>query len=341
MRAAVADFVGSIPDRLMVRIPDLMLDRNRSSYEEYRERLELYCDGDHTEPFLRLGESAPEQRTLRTEAMDGGHLEVLSYPSRYEAWDPAMDAELRRHTANLTCYLHLWRHDPVGARPLVLCVHGYGMGDPQRAARMFKVKKLFGLGMDVALYTLPHHWRRSSDRRRQQILRPQDVPLTVETFAQNVHDLHAAQLLLRDRGYDRIGIVGASLGGLTAALYAAAGAPVDFIFMAVPAVDLTEQLRPRSSLFDFTVDEELVALSAKAVERMVPVHYRPTFDPDNISIVAHTGDQICKTKYTRQLVEAWSIPNYVEVTGGHWLYLDRSARGKAWYGWLDKHGYLR
>ena len=58
-------------------------------------------------------------------------------------------------------------------------------------------------------------------------------------------------------------------------------------------------------------------------------------------MVAHAGDRICESRDTRRWIENWGIKDYIEVVGGHWLYLDRRARGDAWYGLLRERGYVR
>ena len=78
----------------------------------------------------------------------------------------------------------------------------------------------------------------------------------------------------------------------------------------------------------------------EAIERIVPTSYAPRFDVERMSIVAHEGDRICPIQHTRALVQAWQVPHYTEVVGGHWVYLDHQVRGRTWYGWLQRMGYL-
>ncbi len=215
------------------------------------------------------------------------------------------------------------------------------MGGPARARRMFKLDVLFRLGLDLALHTLPGHWRRNDGPRFQRLLDPADVPLTVERLAQNIHDLHSAQLLLRRIGYGDIGIIGASMGGFTAALYATqvSGGP-DFMFMAVPSVAVTSYLKPAPGRFGFPIDDALVRATGRAQELCSPLYLKPRFDVGRIRVVAHAGDRVCDVRDTRRWRDSWGIGDYMEVTGGHFLYLDKQARGEAWYGLLRERGYI-
>lgn len=339
----ISNFVGGIPDLFTTRFPDFMLEKCGFSRDEYLQRIAFYRDRflDRSERFLVLPDRAPEHEVMEERKFEDGVCRTISYPSRYPVQNPSVHEAFQRNPRNLTGYLHLWRHPGAEERPLVLCIHGFSMGHPAQARRMFRIKTLYRLGLDVALHTLPHHWRRARGvGLPRDIFRPHDLALALETWAQNIHDLHSANLLLRETGYRRIGAIGASLGGYTAALYAVFDAPLDFIFMTVPAADLSPQLMPRKSLFPFKLDAELLETSRQVLGLITPLHYRPAFDTANICVIAHQGDRICPIAHVRELVQGWSIPNYHEVIGGHWAYLDRDRRGRTWYGWLAQKGYI-
>jgi hypothetical protein len=142
-------------------------------------------------------------------------------------------------------------------------------------------------------------------------------------------------------GYEDIGIIGASMGGFTAALYAAqvSGGP-DFMFMAVPAVTVTNYLKPKAFRFRFPVDDALVRATGRAQELCSPLYLRPRFDVGRIRVVVHAGDRVCDVRDTRRWRESWGVEDYREVMGGHFLYLDKRARGEAWYGLLRERGYV-
>ena len=343
-KAKLINAAGSIPDRLLLAFPDVTVRSTSIDRETYLRRLGFY-DPDNWDPerkpFFCLPGEPPETEIIETKPFLSGRRDLFRYASRYTPRNPEVSDDFFSLRENLSGYLHLWRHDESPDRPLILIVHGLMMGGPTRARRMFKLDTLFQLGLDVALHTLPGHWRRSDNRRLQRLLDPADVPLTVERLAQNIHDLHSAQLLLRYIGYENIGIIGASMGGFTAALYAAqvSGGP-DFMFMAVPSVAVTGYLKPRPSRFGFPVDDELVRATERAQELCSPLYIRPNFDVGRIRVVVHAGDRVCDVRDTRRWRDSWGIEDYKEVTGGHFLYLDKQARGEAWYGLLRERGYI-
>jgi len=334
------NFVGGLVDRAMVRIPDFMLDENPLGRDEYMERLAFYADWDGSRPFFNTPATPPEAVVIESRPFGEGRRDLLRFASRFTPNNPAMRLDMTRDENNQSAYLHLWRHGDDTRRPLVLCVHGFGMAGPGRAERMFKIAKLFEQGMDVALYHLPHHWRRSASPPNNPFLRPQDVPFTIEEWVRNVHDLHSSVLLLRELGYARVGLIGASLGGLTAALYATTEPLVEFMFLVVPATNLESFLAPRASRMAFAPDGALATATRAALCRIAPASYRPRIDVDRIAVVAHEGDRICPEHYTRDLVARWDLEHYTRVVGGHWVYLDRKTRGRTWYGWLERHGFL-
>jgi pimeloyl-ACP methyl ester carboxylesterase len=338
-RTDLLNTFGGLPDRLMRSIPNFVLEKNRGAREEYLEQLAFYDIekwSPEKRPFLRLPDTPPPFQ-IGAGSVDG--FETIKYPSRYEPANPALADEYRRHAANLDSYLALWRSRPDSRRPLVLCIHGFLMGQPRRAEAMFKVRSLLARGLDVALYVQPFHWKRAGRDWRQLFINRNDAPLTIETIAQDIHDLHAAVLLLRNMGYEKIGAIGASLGGYAAALYAAAGPAVDFIFTVVPAIDLSAYLQPRAGGFSFKIDDLVRRHTRRALEVVSPLTYFPRYDVNKMALVMHGGDKICDPRFTRQWVERWKIPNVVEVVGGHWLYFDHRVRGKTWYGWLERMGF--
>ncbi|HEX7480143.1 MAG TPA: alpha/beta hydrolase [Polyangiales bacterium] len=336
----ILNLAGGLTDRLMTRIPDFMLGHNTLCREAYLEQLAFYASWPADQQFFPLPETPPDATQVEAQPYGTGERVLFKYRSRFMGHNPALQAALAKSASNQEAYLHLWRHDSSASRPLVLCVHGFGMAGPSRAERMFKISRLFDKGLDVALYHLPHHWRRSAEPPNNPFLRPQDLPFTIEEWVRNVHDLHSSVLWLRSLGYARVGLIGASLGGLSGALYATRPAPLDFIFLVVPATDLTTHLMPRGSRMQFRPDDAVRNATRSALLRITPSTYAPGYDVERIAIVAHEGDRICPVQATRELVQRWKITNYTEVVGGHWVYLDRQVRGRTWYGWLARQGYL-
>lgn len=339
--------IGGLPD-LLLR-DGLLLDgrRNRLTREAYRERLSFYADASLRENrrfFKGLPTGAPARTIVAERPFHGGEELLFRYPSAYTAVNPALRDEVSAFRQNRDGYLFLWRHDARRPRPVVLCVHGFQMGEPRRAMNLFRVSKLFRAGLDVALFVQPHHWRRAEHPRNpfaQNFINPHDVPLTIEALGQAVWDLRSACRLLEDLGYADIGLIGASLGGYVSALYAALDASPAFVFVAVPALRLDRTLQPRAHKLGFRVDERLRRLTREALRVVAAAEYAPRIPVENIGVVYHAGDRITDVEYTREWVARWRIPNVTALNGGHWAVFDGKARGRAWYAWLNRFGFTR
>lgn len=347
MLARLQNRIGGLPD-LLLR-DGLLVDgkRNRLPRDAYLKRLSFYADERLRRDrsfFAALPGEAPERAVVSERAFLGGEELLLRYPSAYEALNPAMRDAVAAYARNRDGYLFLWRHDARRPRPLVLCVHGFQMGEPRQAMNLFRVAKLFGAGLDVALFIQPHHWRRSDHPRNpfgQTFINPHDVPLTIEALGQAVCDLRSAYLLLEDLGYARIGLIGASLGGYVNALYAAAGPAPAFVFAAVPALRLDRTLAPRAHKLGFRIDGELRRTTREALRVAAPAEYMPRMSVGDIGVVYHAGDKIADVGYTREWVARWNIQNVTVLDGGHWAVFDGKARGRAWYAWLDRYGFTQ
>jgi hypothetical protein len=337
--------VGAIPDRLVglgFRAERKTRDVAR---DDYLEELAFYARlANAGGEFFTLPTAAPAFTTVSTRPFDDGEQVTLRYASSYRPRHPAVAARLDAHANNRDGYLLLWRHpraDGAPPRPLVLCVHGFRMGHPKRAMAMFRIRRLYAMGMDVALFIQPHHWKRASHRVRQHFVNAEDVPLTIENVGQQVYDLHSCWLGLVAMGYSRIGLIGGSLGGLAVTLYATLNAAPAFIFSVVPVIRFDAWLDPAKSTLPFGRDNLVREQTFRALDLIDPTPRTPRIDLDHLAVVYHTGDKINEAGDTRRWAERWQVRHVTALPGGHWVVFDGKARGRAWYGWLEKHGFPR
>lgn len=344
--AELQNLLGTTPDLLLRN--GLLLDgrRNRLARDEYMSRLDFYVDEGHRRErrfFARVPQTAPGHGVEHHRPHGAGEELLFRFTSSYETFNPAMAAELSAFERNRDGYVFLFRHDAHHARNLVLCVHGFQMGEPERVKQLFRVQTLFDLGLDVALFIQPHHWRRADHSRnpfKQTFINPHDVPLTIEALGQAVHDLRSSYLLLESLGYSRIALVGASLGGYACALHAVVDDSPDCMYVAVPALRMDYTLTPRRAKLGFPIDDEVRTATTRALELVAPANYAPKMSVDDICVVYHEADRIADAAYTREWIDRWRISHQIALNGGHWAVFDRKARGRAWYAWLERHGYI-
>lgn len=340
---AVLNFLGGIPDRAFSLSSCLLRRPCPMGTLEYPRALRFYERylGDGTPLALfDLPNRAPKLVVKRESGFGDGARMTFAFPSGYRVKNPAARPFFKGNARNRTAYLHLWRHAFGKPRPLVLCLHGFLLGNARVAERMFNVRRLFESGVDVGLFVLPHHGDRTNFFLNQDFVVPRNLPLVVESFAQTQHDLHAAMLALRREGYGRIGMIGASLGGYAGIYYAALSSFPAFLFAVVPTVRLDDYLMPEAARFPFPVTEEIRAATIAALGLIAPENYRPRVPVENIGVVIHAGDKLNDVRRTSRWIKAWGIRRVTEVPGGHWLYFDGKARGRAWYSWLVEKGFL-
>jgi len=341
------DFIGSCVDNLFLGIPAILKPLkpkrsiNRATYER---QINYYIDNgfiDNPETFFTLPEEMPRYTIITQKPYCDGMYQVISYPSNYETKNPLIRDQFDSYTANKTGYLVRWAHGDKG-RKTVLCLHGFMLGNPRQAERMFKVRKLFRMGLDVALFITPFHWKRSPGSRtsRHIFLQPDDVVMTCECFGQTMYDLYGSFLILNDIGVGEIGIIGASLGGYNAALFISLTQAASFAVMVVPAVKFSHPYDPDSFRLPFHIDETLREKINLVWELHSPLHLFPKIPKERIMFVASRGDRLCPFEHVRMLCEKWGWPQHYFLTGGHWLVFN-NIRGKAWYNFLIEMGFIQ
>lgn len=340
---AALNFLGGIPDRIFTRVAGALRKTSKLTRDEYLGSLAFYdrYSGDGPSPELfDLPRKAPALTLGSETRFPGGVRRAYSFTSGYRVKNPASRREFESARLNATARVHLWQHEGKRRPPLVLCLHGFLLGNIGVAENMFRVRKLFASGVDVGLFVLPFHGERTDFFLNQKFINPHDVPLSIEVCAQTQHDLHAAMLALKGSGYERVGLIGASLGGFAAICYAALSALPEFLFAVVPATRLQDALSPDPRSFPFPVTAELRDLTALALDLVTPEPWRPRIPADDICAVIHAGDRVNDVASAKSWIQGWGIRRVVEVTGGHWFYFDKSARGKAWYAWLKDKGFI-
>ena len=337
------DLLGSIVDELFlapVRILRPIRPKRDIDRVSFERELNYYIDNgyvDKPETFFTLPERLPEYSIIR-QAQPA--YELITYTSGYKVLNPFIHERFHAYTANQTGYIVLWRHKDRG-RKTVLCAHGFMLGDPPQAYRMFRIRKLFEMGLDVALFIHPFHWKRAPGSRasRRIYLQPDDVGFMSECIGQSMYDLGNAIAILKDQGAGEIGIIGASLGGYATAAFVGLSATPRFAALMVPAVNFMRPLGPKGIPMRFPVDAVLAEKIKKVCGMTSPLNLRPRIPAENILVVTSRGDRVCPFESVRMLCEQWGLSRCHFRTGGHWLVFG-DTRGMAWYGFLKDMGFI-
>ncbi|MEW6440680.1 MAG: hypothetical protein AB1640_07040 [bacterium] len=292
--------------------------------------------------FFTFPETSPPQtRVLEKRRFREGSFRLYAFPSRYEVRNPAVRELYESFTQNRTAYLAHWQHAGGGRRTLVCC-HGWSLGEPRQAQRMFRMSRLYDLGLDVALFVTPFHWRRASSLRER--LSPpfpfRNPILGLEGFGQAVHDLASSFHLLRDRGASEIGLAGASLGGYLAALFASLTAMPAVVCLIVPLVSFHGIRLPVPFHPALGGDDGAAERVAELWKIHSPLSRGCRLPPERCLIIAARGDRLCPFEDVQELYERWNRPDHLFLRGGHVWFFPRQARGKAWYAFLARNGFI-
>lgn len=343
----VQEFFGGIVDNLFLLVPRILrhLKQPRNiSRSEYESHIDFYIQKGFTENpenFFTFPNEIPTYEILSKKPYLDGEYQLISFSSSYKPQNPMLRESYLSYRNNRTGYIVRWTHGRDDAKT-VLCLHGYMLGNPRQAERMFRIQKMFELGLDVALFITPFHWKRApvSKAQRGIYLQPDNVAMTCECVGQTMYDLYSTCKVLRILGADSIGLIGASLGGYLAGLFICLQPIVDFAAMMVPVVNLSGTLGPDIAKLPFPVDAGFLTKAQKIYEFHSPLNFLPKIAKDHILIIASQGDRLCPFKFVRLLCEKWDWPEHQFLRGGHWLIFNNSLRGRTWYAFLQRMGYL-
>jgi pimeloyl-ACP methyl ester carboxylesterase len=232
---------------------------------------------------------------------------------------------------NQTAHARWWTSDR--GRPTIVLLHGWGGGNHWVTARAFDVPYWLRHGYDVVAFQLPFHGRRAPGN--SGALFPSPNPMrTNEGFGQAIHDLRALAGFLRARGASAIGVMGMSLGGYTAGLWASVAGPddpggVDFAVALIPAASMahvmwshgeTSPQRVRAAKAGITVE-----LLAEAFAVHTPTTRSVRVPRERLFVVAGRGDRITGPEQAEALAAHWGA-DVLWFDGGH---LAQVGRGDA------------
>lgn len=341
------DFIGGCVDAVFLTPPRMMRPfrpMRRVSRNDYEKQVDYYIENGFTDNpagFFTLDDACPDYHIIEEKPYKDGRCQVIAYDSGYHVKNPLIRDQYKAFDANTTGYLVRWVH-PKPTGKTLLCLHGYMLGEPNQAHTMFHMEKLYDLGVDLALFIAPFHWRRSAKGtfRRGWFMRVDHVGFTAEAMGQAMADLNRCISILKDNDAGRIGLIGASMGGYFSALYSSLRDRHDFAAMMVPAVNFSKPYGPAFAKLPFDVGPALMEKIIRVWELHAPLNLMPKLSPDKMLIVASRGDRLCPYENIRALQQKWGISRYYYMTGGHWLVFNENIRGKAWYGFLQEMGYI-
>ena len=213
-------------------------------------------------------------------------------------------------------------------RPLAILVHGYMLGKLSVEEHVWPLRELDALGFDTLLYVLPFHGRRADPNRGGRPAFPGLEPrLASEGFRQAVTDLRELARLFRARGHAKVGLLGMSLGGYTAALTATVDPSLDFLSPIVPLASLADFALEQGELPEAPEPRALEHdLMERAYRQVSPVHRTPLIAPERVLVIGAKADRITPISHARRLAAHFRA----ELASFHGGHVVQWGRGEAW-----------
>jgi hypothetical protein len=287
------------------------------------ERLEArFRDAPLHEFFAEPRVITPGARLVR-QRRRGGTVTDLSWHSDFSLLDPEVVERYGSARENALSVARRFQRGP--GRPAVILIHGYMAGPFAFEERIWPLAELDAAGFDVVLFTLPFHGARARAGHGAVPEFPGEDPrLNVEGFRQALFDVQNLIGWLLADGHPRVGVLGMSLGGYTAALLAGVEARLDFVVPVIPLSSLGDFAREQGSLSP--VPEEAAAQHAllESIYRRVSPLSRPSLvPPERCLVIAAKADRVTPAAHARRLSVHLRAP-LQSFYGGHLLQLGRA-----------------
>ena len=262
-----------------------------------------------------------EAPTLSPGRSGGIDYQHLRFESGYEppAEDPGRDRWLS-YAPTRTAHAWLLEHDAPD-RPWIVCIHGYQMGVPLIDLPAFRVAELHHeLGMNVLLPVLPLHGPRKIGRISGDGFFTGNAMDAVHAVSQAMWDIRRMLAWIRERGGERIGVYGLSLGGYHTAMLAGLESDLACVIPGIPASDyarLVWRHAPPSMIRSVEANGISQADLREALTPASPLALSPIVPKERRTIFAATCDQLVPADQVRDLWEHWDRPRIEWYPGAH------------------------
>ena len=298
----------------------------------FLERIALEYAVDDSAPFF-VEPKTPSPSLRRIGQSSAPSVFDVTWPSNYTPFRASYADRYLATRENHLAVARLFTRRP--ARPVVVIIHGYMSGAFAIEERMWPLAELDAHGFDVALFVLPFHGTRA---RAGRTLIPEfpssDPRMNLEGFRQAVGDLRALVRSLRE-SHGKVGLMGMSLGGYTAAL-AAGLEELSFLIPVVPLASLVDFASEQGSL---SADPHEAAREREILERI----YRPVSPfslpsrvaPENALVIGARADRVTPIAHARSLAAHLRAP-LIAFRGGHLLQVGRRESFERVYSLLER-----
>lgn len=280
----------------------------------------------------RLFETPPD--LLKVESADrqvlGRRFRHVSFDSLYEpAEDMPGASRWQGYERNRRAHAWVVEH-PGPARPWLLCIHGYRMGQPLVDLGAFSPEYFHHkLGLNMACLLLPLHGPRRHGLLSGQGYLEGEFLDFIHAELQAQWDLQRLLSWLRlVKHAPRIGVYGLSLGGYNAALLAGLDQNLDCVVAGIPVTDMAATQwrhypQPELALLErHGIHEQRVREAFSAVS---PLSYSPHLPPAQLGIFAGSLDLLVWPDQPLALQQHWDGARLNWYEGAHLTFRGQAA----------------
>jgi pimeloyl-ACP methyl ester carboxylesterase len=271
-------------------------------------------------------------RAQRTRTLD------LSWESAWVVRHDGVRAKFESRVPNRTAHARLISGGE--RRPAVVVIHGYMGGQWAFEERQWQVGALLRAGLDVALFTLPFHAKRSDRVGIAPIFPSGDPRFNNEAFGQAASDARALVAHLLEAGSPAVGVMGVSLGGYLTSLLATVEPRLAFAAPIIPLASLADFAQARGRLGESDAEATVLHGALERATRIVSPLARPLLVPKEcVLVVAAEGDRVTPVAHARRIAEHFGADLHL-LAGGHLLQLDRKDGLRAVVQMLRREGLI-
>lgn len=289
------------------------------------------------EPLARAGDASkvflPPPKGISVEArqLPGDDIRrfELSFRSPFQPLNPYARPQFEAMQRNAVAHAQHWCHGD-RPRPTLMVIHGFAADPHWLNAHALSLASFYERGHDILLFTYPHHGRRAEQGSwfSGQGLFGRGLVSFNEAPMHAIHDLRVFIDYLQERGVERIGVTGISLGGYTAATLAAVDDRLAYCIPIVPAVspiDVFLEWQPTGLLLSLLMRRQGVGVAEMRGLLAVhnPLTYASPLDGKRMLIIGGAGDRVTMPRHLRLLQRHWSGSALHWFPGNHILHLGR------------------
>jgi dienelactone hydrolase len=270
------------------------------------------------------GLRAPQLTPRRAFSLSGGiDYTELVFESEYEPHpgEPGRERWLAQDE-NGTGVAYVLRHEEPD-RPWLVCVHGFGMGQPSVNFAGMTAKWMHEeLGLNVLMPVLPLHGPRSGTRFSGGDLLQPEFANVLHLITQGVWDMRRLVGWIRSQSDAPVGLYGISLGGYATALASAFIDDLACVVAGIPAVDFASLARDNEPSVYQAYGQDLQTdwgLVQKVMFPVSPLSFEPRLPVDRRFIYAGVADRVARPDQARALWRHWGRPEIEWMSSGHVL----------------------